>query len=56
MGFDFSAMGAAFSNPLVIGFLVIIFSILLLGFGYFIVKNVRGGFGRLTRPKDQFQR
>lgn len=56
MGFNFDAMFAMFSNPVVIGLFVVVFSVIVFGLGYFIIRNVRGGFGRFTRPKDVFQR
>lgn len=56
MGFDFGAIGTLFSNPVVIVLFVAICVLIVFGFGYFIVRNIRGGFGRFTRPKDVFQR
>ena len=56
MGFDFSVMMESFNSPIVLGLIAFVILGILGGLTFFIVRNVRGGFGRMSRPKDVFQR
>lgn len=56
MGFNFDAMFSLFNNPVIIGAFIFIILLITGLLGYIIIRNMRGGFGKLSRPKDVFQR
>lgn len=56
MNFNFGAIGALFSNPVILGVFIFIVLLFVGLIAFYIITRMRGGFGRFTRPKDISQR
>ena len=56
MNFNFGAIGAMLSNPIVLGVGGVIVLAVFGLIAFFIITRMRGGFGRFTQPKDLVQR
>jgi len=49
-------IGQIFNSPLVLGVFLTIIVVIVATFMWLIIRNVRGGFGKLGRPKQLIQR
>jgi len=56
LNFNFDAMWAMLSNPIVLGVGGIVILVVFGLITFFIISRMRGGFGRFTKPKDLVQR